>query len=160
MRFNGISFPVTAYRGRLVALGVALCFGLAALGADTTNAVASLPLTAPATPSLLGPLVRMFGAVALVLGLLFGVQWWLRQNRRSGLGRNPANHLNVLEVKSLGHRHVLYVVGYEQQRLLVATSPAGVSLLTTLPEATVEAGTPPAPVVSFADALMQVVGRR
>lgn len=156
----GISFPLTTARGRLFALALALAATVAALGADPTNLVASLPLTAPATPSLLGPLVRMFGALALVLGLLFGVQWWLRQNRRSGLGRNPANHLNVLEVKSLGHRHVLYVVGYEQQRLLVATSPAGVSLLTTLPEATPEAGAPAAPVVSFADALMQVVGRR
>lgn len=100
----------------------------------------------------------MAGAFALVLGLLFGAQWWLRNQRTTGRGR--LGQLNVLEMKSLGQRQALYVIGYDQQRLLIATSPAGVSLLTTLPESTKAADTPPVPVVSFADALMQVVGRR
>jgi flagellar biogenesis protein FliO len=43
--------------------------------------------------------------------------------------------LNVLEVKSLGYRQALYVVGYEQQRLLLASSPAGVTMLAALPSA-------------------------
>ena len=36
-------------------------------------------------------------------------------------------------MKALGGKHALYVVGYQQQRLLLACSPAGVSLVSHLP---------------------------
>ena len=160
MRLHGISFLSSIRLTSVTALAGWLLAAATVSGADAVTNLVTAPLTGAATPSLLGPLVRMLGAVALLLALLFGVQWWLRQNRQSVAGRNPAKRLNVLEVKSLGHRHVLYVVGYEQQRLLIATSPAGINLLTPLPEATPQAAETVAPVVSFADALMQVVGRR
>ena len=46
-------------------------------------------------------------------------------------GHEP--QLQVLETRSLGHRHLLYVVGYQQQRLLLAASPAGITLVSHLP---------------------------
>jgi flagellar biogenesis protein FliO len=161
MSIFGTYFPVTARRSCALVVGLALVAAGTVVGAEPTNAVGLAPLTAPATPSLIGPLLRLLGALALVLALLFGAQWWLRQSRRAGWGKIPGCGLKVLEVKSLGHRQALYVVGYERQRLLIATSPTGVNLLATLPEAT---GTDPlsespTPAGSFAEALLQVVGR-
>ena len=43
--------------------------------------------------------------------------------------------LQIIETRSLGGRHALYVVGYQQQRLLLASSPAGVTLVSHLPGA-------------------------
>ncbi len=123
-----------------------------------TNAAPAVGL--PPSPSLVLPLVRLLGALALMVALLFGVQWFVRNSRRLGLKRPGTARLNVLEVKSLGQRHSLYVVGYERQRLLLATSPTGVTLLSQLPEATEAASDAPAPSVSFADTLLQTLGRR
>ena len=71
-------------------------------------------------------------------------------------------------MKSLGQRQALFVVGYEKQRMLVATSPAGVSLLSHLPEAepdektvTAEATEKvPAPRLSFAEAFQHVLSAK
>jgi flagellar biogenesis protein FliO len=72
-------------------------------------------------------------------------------------------------VKSLGQRQALFVVGYEKQRMLVATSPAGVSLLSHLPEAEPEEKTVtaaaaavnvPAPRLSFAEAFQHVLSAK
>jgi flagellar biogenesis protein FliO len=165
MCFEGTFLP--GFRRGLL-FGSALLLVSAAWAADplagagaATNSIANSPLTAPVGPSLLGPLVRMLGALALVVGLLFAAQWFLRQQRRFGTPKGMA-HLNVLEVKSLGNRHALYVIGYERQRLLLASSPTGLSLISALPDAPADGtGAEPAvPVVSFTDALMQAVGRR
>lgn len=69
--------------------------------------------------------------------------------------------LNILETKSLGQRHAIYVIGYEQQRLLIAASPAGVTMLTTLPTAAVSA-TEEAPTTktNFTDALREALQRK
>lgn len=80
-------------------------------------------------------LFRVLGALAIVLAVFFGGVWLFRNWQRSLVGKGNAPKLNILETKSLGQRHALYVVGYEQQRLLIAASPAGVTMLTTLPEA-------------------------
>jgi len=103
----------------------------------------------------------MLGALALVLALVLGVQWFFRQQQRASLARGGAR-LSVLETRSLGQRQALYVVGYEHQRLLVAASPQGISLLTQLPDATGDGAATPQcrSAVSFSDALVQVLGRR
>ena len=123
-----------------------------------TNTVPTVGL--PTSPAVILPLVRVAGALALVVALVFGLPWLLRHSRRLGLTRRQALKLNVLEVKSLGNRHALYVIGYERQRLLLATSPAGVSLVGQLPEAAAEAEETAAPGVAFADTLLQTLGRR
>jgi len=66
----------------------------------------------------------------------------------------------VLEAKSLGARQAIYVVGYEQQRLLIGATPQGLTLLTHLPEGTVQSETPTVVPVSFGEALMQALGRK
>jgi flagellar biogenesis protein FliO len=84
-------------------------------------------------------LFRVTGALALVLGLFLGGVWVYRNWRRLARTRGAQPKLNVLEVRSLGGKHALYVIGYEQERLLLSASPTGVTLLTHLPEADAEA---------------------
>jgi len=123
---------------------------------------AASSLTQPVQPAQIAPIgysvLRVLGAMMVVVGICFGGAWMLRgwQRRTALQGRAP--RLRILEFKSLGNRQALYVVAYDQQRLLLGTSPGGVTLLSQLPEepASLE---PVAPRASFADALSQVLAR-
>lgn len=97
---------------------------------------------ASATPSIASSVIRMIGALCVVLSLLFAGVWAFRNSGKFGPGRGRAAKLKILESRSLGHRHAVFVVGYDQQRLLLSSSPNGVTLLTHLPEATVEEAQP------------------
>jgi len=103
--------------------------------------VTNLPSATAVTPNSALPevsfsIMRLLGSLGVVVGLFLAGVWCFKNWQRLTVhrGRNPK--LQVLEVKSLGGRHALYLVAYEQQRLLVASSPGGVSLITHLPEAT------------------------
>jgi flagellar biogenesis protein FliO len=109
-------------------------------------------------PDMLGPVLRMGGALALVIGLFLSGVWLFKNWQRFARRRGALPKLSVLEVKSLGQRQAIYVVGYEQQRLLLASSPAGVVLLSHLPEE--ETATVPATRLSFAEAFQQVLARK
>ena len=88
----------------------------------------------PAVPDIGFSILRVFGALALVFALFLGAIWIFRNWQRLTVNRGRPAKLNVLEVRPLGQRHAIYVIGYQQQRVLVATSPAGVSLLSHLPD--------------------------
>lgn len=88
----------------------------------------------PAVPDIGFSVLRVFGALALVFALFLGAIWIFRNWQRLTVNRGRPAKLNVLEVRPLGQRHAIYVIGYQQQRVLLATSPAGVSLLSHLPD--------------------------
>ena len=98
----------------------------------STNALPALPTSE--MPSAASSLFRVFGAFALVIAVFFGGVWLFRNWQRLTLNRGRPSKLNVLEVRALGQRHAIYVIGYQQQRVLLGTSPAGVSLLSHLPD--------------------------
>lgn len=128
----------------------------------STNAPAAPPL--PSSASVVFSMIRVLGALAIVLAIFFGGVWLFRNWQRTLVARGNAPKLNILETKALGQRHALYVVGYEQQRLLIAASPAGVTMLTTLPEAgpgVAEIKTTTAAKPSFTEALrLALQGKR
>lgn len=131
--------------------------GLVAFG-ETTNSPATLPPSA----DLAGSVLRLMGALLFVLALFFGGVWVFRNWQRLVLHKGRPTKLNILEVKHLGQRHALYVVGYEQQRMLVASSPAGISLLSHLPasdrlETAEETPAQPSP---FGQMLQNALGRK
>jgi flagellar biogenesis protein FliO len=145
---------------------VVLSFSLSAFATDLTSPVVAtnaLPSTPPMAelPSAASSLFRVLGALALVLACFFGGVWLFRNWQRTVSAKGQAPKLNILETKSLGQRHALYVVGYEQQRLLIAASPAGVTMLTPLPVAPVNATEEAAaPKANFTDALRQALQRK
>jgi flagellar biogenesis protein FliO len=123
--------------------------------AETTNAVITVPKLPDASVSLL----RLLGGMALVFGLFFAGVWLFKNWQRLAVQRGRQPKLNILETRSLGARQAVLVVGYEKQRFLLATSPAGVNLLSHLPDAEATSDEPEkagAPM-PFAQALAQVL---
>ena len=104
-----------------------------------TNSVAlatnNVALTPPPLPDFGSSLLNVLGALAIVIAIFLAAIWLFRNWQRLTLQRGRAAKLNVMEVRPLGGRHALYVIGYEQERFLLAASPAGVNLLTHLPQA-------------------------
>lgn len=140
------------------AVGLILLSGLLPVLADSSGAVA--PSATSGLPDPGSALIRVIGALALVIGLFLGGVWVVRNWQRVGGKRGQAAKLSVLETRSLGNRHAIHVVGYERERFLVASSPGSVNLLSHLAAATDETaggapGTSAAP--SFAQALTQVL---
>ncbi|HYG23410.1 MAG TPA: flagellar biosynthetic protein FliO [Verrucomicrobiae bacterium] len=129
-----------------------------------TNQIASLADSATpgnAMPNVAGSLLRVMGMLAVVLALFLGGVWLFRNWQRFTMPRGQSPKLNILESRSLGGRHAILVVGYQQERFLVASSPAGVNLLTHLPSAQEEpmgpeeAALPKTP--AFAETLAQML---
>lgn len=159
---NTANTAAFAFHALVIALVLAIP-GSAAAAAAAPVLSTHLPPASPALPDASLSVIRVFGALALVLGLFLGGVWLFKNWQRVTLHRGRAAQLQILEMKALGGKHALYVVGYQQQRLLLASSPGGVSLLSHLPEEDGVPGTVPAPAApavesaSFVQALQQAV---
>ena len=134
--------------------GLLICLGLER-AAQAAVAVGETPL-----PDAGASLFRVLGALALVLALFFGGVWAFRNWPRLTANSARSGKLKILESRTLGQRQALYVLAYEKERLLIAVSPAAVSLLIRLPEAPEGAADPPAAPVSFRQALRQIIERK
>ena len=108
---------------------LALALAVSAAGAQSTNATG---LTQP-LPDVGTSLLRLGGAMVLVLAVFFGGVWCFRNWQRLLAGRRPSSKLQILEVKALGNRQALYLVTVEGQKLLLGSSPAGLTSLCNLP---------------------------
>jgi flagellar biogenesis protein FliO len=129
------------------------------VAADLPAATATnLSLSGPGLPEVGFSVLRMLGALVLVLALFLAGVWGYKHWQRVALYKGRAPKLNLLEVKPLGSRHALYVVAYEQQRMLLATSPMGIQFLTHLPPA--DAGDVLVPVPSFEQTLQDAVATK
>ena len=78
-------------------------------------------------------LVQLIGMLLLVLGLFAAFAWAVKRWRLLPQLRGGQNRLQIHEVRSLGQRNSLMVVGYGKQRFLIGTSSAGLQLLSQLP---------------------------
>lgn len=117
-------------RGRL---GPLLAGWIASGTCPLFGQVTNLPPSHLDLPSTEYSLLRVVGALALVVALFLLGIWCYRHWQRLTLYRGRAARLNILEVRPLGNRTALYVVAYERERLLLASSPGGTHLLTHLP---------------------------
>ena len=84
---------------------------------------------------------RALGSIVLVLGLAGGGLWAFR---KWGAGKFPGsggNRLRVEETLALGDRRFVSILKVDDERFLIALSPAAVTLMTRLDN--VEAGGPP-----------------
>ncbi len=86
-------------------------------------------------------LIGQMTAVAGVLTLLIAVLWWLRRRGYAQLGVvRPARgrRMERLERLALSPQHTLHLVRLGDTALVVAASPAGCSLIRSLPCAAFE----------------------
>jgi len=157
--------PLTCPLSNFLTCG--LFFVTSALGhAAPTLSSTNLPPVSLALPDAGLSLVRVFGALAFVLALFLGGVWLFKNWQRLAIHRGRSTQLQILETRALGNRHVLYVIGYQQQRLLLAASPSGVALVSHLPsgdDAPAAAAEPaPANVASpnFVRALQQAIQKK
>jgi flagellar biosynthetic protein FliO len=157
--------------------GVAPCLRLAALvgfllplaaGAASAEAATSAPSLG--LPDAGSSMLRVLGALIVVFAVFFGLLWlyrnWQRVLKRTG--RLPL--LNIVEARSLGNRHTLYVVACGEERFLIGSSPTGLNLLSQLPSPETApapgAVTDPLPAdskrtfVSFTDTLQGMLERK
>jgi flagellar biogenesis protein FliO len=128
------------------------------LHAQTTNLVTN----SSHLPDVATSAIRMLGSLVFVMALFFGGVWAFKNWRRLTVVTGRPQKLQIIEARSLGNRNALYVVGYEQQRMLVASSGNGVTLLSHLPAGEEESQKAPetTPASHFAQALQQVFSRR
>ncbi len=141
-----------------------LVFTLLSIATSTAAPLLStnLPPVSPVLPDASFSVIRVFGAFVLVIGLFLGGVWLFRNWQRVGLNRGRPVQLQILETRSLGGKHALYVVSYQHQRMLLAASPTGVALVSHLPDD----DTPPAATTTpvsgenFVQALQQAVQAR
>jgi len=109
-----------------------------------------------APPSAVGTLGGTLFALALVLGLIFGLAWLAR--RMPGVAGMRGNGLRVVASTALSARERLVVVEVGGQQLLLGTGASGTRLLHTLETPLpVEA---PAQPVPFAQLLAQHFGKK
>jgi flagellar biogenesis protein FliO len=125
-----------------------------------TSTNASVSTLGGSLPDTGASVIRVFGAMILVVGIFLSGVWLFKNWQRLFVQKNGGPKLNVLEVRSLGQRQSLYVVGYEQQRMLLAASPSGIALLSHLPDSEGTEAAAPATKMSFAEAFQQVVARK
>jgi flagellar biogenesis protein FliO len=146
---------------RLFAVCLVSFFLQAAIGAFAESVVSTNISGLPgALPDTGASVVRVLGALALVVGIFLGGVWLFRNWQRFTVQKGGGPRLNVLEVRSLGQRQSLYVVGYQQQRMLLAASPAGITLVSHLPVADEAEVVAPVAKISFAEAFQQVLTRK
>ena len=144
---------------RLAALCLVAGFPACAWAVADTNFFSG-PLNTASLPETGPSLLRVLGALALVLGLFLGGAWLVRNGRFNAFSRGRTNRLNVLETRSLGARQALYVVAYGQERFLIGSTPAGINLVSHLASGTDAedvSPAPPTPNMPFTQALMQVL---
>ncbi|HEY7388321.1 MAG TPA: flagellar biosynthetic protein FliO [Bryobacteraceae bacterium] len=80
-------------------------------------------------------LIDQVAAVAVVLGTLGAMVWWLRRRgtlERPGFRKSSGKRLESLERLPLGPQQTLHLVRIGNRALLVAATPSGCSLLDTV----------------------------
>jgi len=132
--------------------------GLASLSCFGADAVPMKTIAAPAPAG--AAIFRMIGSLAIVVALFFTGAWLFRNLHRWRPAGGPARKLQVLEARNLGARQAIYVVAFEQQRLLLGSSAQGLTLLTHLPDGAPEPEAERIVPVPFGEALRQALGRK
>ena len=87
----------------------------------------------PESPSLIGAVLRMFGALALVLAVIALAAWLGRRYLPAARGATSGpNAIQVLSVRSLGARRSLMIVRVRGHCLLLGCTPSAITRVADL----------------------------
>jgi flagellar protein FliO/FliZ len=128
------------YGAATAALGLVLLAPAGALAATGTGE--DTPLTLPADtgakhvsgPSSGGSLVRTFVGLAIVLAVIYGVAWVLKQVKASKEDRQRGTSLESTAVVPLGPNRALHLVRAGRELVLVGVAEHGVTPIRTYSE--------------------------
>ncbi|HKD36348.1 MAG TPA: flagellar biosynthetic protein FliO [Pirellulales bacterium] len=96
-------------------------------GHGTRREVPAMPGTGPA-------LLSMFGSLAIVLALFFGLVWLLRRGMPKGTRLVPSEVVEVLGRAALAGRQQMHVVRFGSKVLLISVTPGGAETLSEITE--------------------------
>jgi len=135
-----LRIPPFIYGAASAALSLVLLAPAGALGATGTgeNTPLSLPADGGAkkvtTASGSGSLVRTFVGLAIVLAVIYGVAWVLKQVKRSKEERGQGTSLETTAVVALGPNRSLHLVRAGRELVLVGVAEHGVTPIRTYTE--------------------------
>ena len=131
--------PPFIHGAATAALGLVLLAPAGALAATGTGE--NTPLRLPAdtgvkahTSSGSGSLVRTFVGLAIVLGVIYGIAWVLKQVKRSKEDRGQGTSLETTAVVALGPNRSLHLVRAGRELVLVGVAEHGVTPIRTYSE--------------------------
>jgi len=85
--------------------------------------------------------VQQMAAAGAVLTLLAATLWWLRRKGFAGVlpaRKTAGRRLECLERLALGPQHTLHLVRLGERALLLASTPAGCTLVESVPHRQIE----------------------
>jgi flagellar protein FliO/FliZ len=135
-----LRIPPFIYGAASAALSLVLLAPAGALAATGTgeNTPLSLPADGGAkkvtTASGSGSLVRTFVGLAIVLAVIYGVAWVLKQVKRSKEDRGQGTSLETTAVVALGPNRSLHLVRAGRELVLVGVAEHGVTPIRTYTE--------------------------
>jgi flagellar protein FliO/FliZ len=135
-----LRIPPFIYGAASAALSLVLLAPAVALGATGTgeNTPLSLPADGGAkkvtTASGSGSLVRTFVGLAIVLAVIYGIAWVLKQVKRSKEERGQGTSLETTAVVALGPNRSLHLVRAGRELVLVGVAEHGVTPIRTYTE--------------------------
>ena len=105
-------------------------------------------------PGAAGLLMRTFGALLLIVGLIVAVAWGMRRfgGARFGTPREDAPELSVLNSVALGDRRSLAIVRFGERTLLIGSTAQAITLLAA---EDAESDLPVPPIRSVAEMLKE-----
>jgi flagellar protein FliO/FliZ len=135
-----LRIPPFIYGAASAALSLVLLAPAVALGA--TGSGEDTPLRLPADggakahtgASGSGSLVRTFVGLAIVLGVIYGIAWVLKQVKRSKEDRGQGTSLETTAVVALGPNRSLHLVRAGRELVLVGVAEHGVTPIRTYTE--------------------------
>jgi flagellar protein FliO/FliZ len=134
-----LRIPPFIYGAASAALSLVLLAPAGALAA--TGSGEDTPLRLPAdtgvkahTSSGSGSLVRTFVGLAIVLGVIYGIAWVLKQVKRSKEDRGQGTSLETTAVVALGPHRSLHLVRAGRELVLVGVAEHGVTPIRTYSE--------------------------
>jgi flagellar protein FliO/FliZ len=135
-----LRIPPFIYGAASAALSLVLLAPAGALAATGTgeNTPLSLPADGGAkkvtTASGSGSLVRTFVGLAIVLAVIYGISWVLKQVKRSKEERGQGTSLETTAVVALGPNRSLHLVRAGRELVLVGVAEHGVTPIRTYTE--------------------------
>jgi flagellar biogenesis protein FliO len=112
---------------------------MGAAGRETVGSDKTSPHTGrfdlPAAPSAAPAIVSMLGSLAIVLGLFFGLVWFMRRGLPKGSRIVPSEVVEVVGRAPLAARQQMHVVRFGPKLVLVSVSAGGAEALAEITDA-------------------------